>query len=504
MDLKELLNKNDYNKLRVIETLMNAKSPLPKKELAKKIGVSNFLLDSYLTDIESIAQDDRFGITFARTIEKNIEFFCLKKSDRSNLRFILFHFFEQSIDYQLLTILQQKPGCSVAFLTDRFFLSESVLYAHFQHINEFLEIYGIQIKKGRLIGSMLDVYYFFYYFYWFTLPLREMKKRFYHQEMDQLLQFLEQKIAITIPGNVKMQFYLWSALFFQQNQKDLYQSVFSPDVLQKLDNDKLYQTIRQAYFTMNSATAFPGNEDFPIYMYIFFTSIYILPTRAIPSSKIGGVIGNYEPFDVVIQMQQIVKKQLAKLHINLIELPYDIAGEIYYLLAQAHHQLFYFKRYISTLNTEFFLSTYPFNHRLPKVMHQNACAMTKEIETFLDIHFDQHTFESIRYIYLTILKKAERFSKDKLTIGIFCHASYLRRSLLVQQAHELFSQRYNAVSTVADPTQKYDLLVADTSYFLEDFTYHDFYILSGEPTLFDLNKITEKLDTIYKRKKQCE
>ncbi|MDT2614145.1 hypothetical protein [Enterococcus dongliensis] len=36
MDLKELLNKNDYNKLRVIETLMNAKSPLPKKELAKK------------------------------------------------------------------------------------------------------------------------------------------------------------------------------------------------------------------------------------------------------------------------------------------------------------------------------------------------------------------------------------------------------------------------------------------------------------------------------------
>ena len=498
MELKELLNKNDYNKLRIIEELMNADGPLSKKELGKQVKLSNFLLQSHLEDIALLAQQERFGIQLLQTVKGNTVCYSLTKSDHSSLKFILFHFFEQSIDYQLLALLQQKPNCTIPFLTDYFFLSESVLYAHFQHINEFLKTYHIQIKKGKIIGSMLDKHYFFYYFYWFTLPMSEIHKRFYRPEIERFLQFLEQKIEVTFPFHVKLQFYVWSTIFLQQSKNQLLTETFSQEFLLTIRQDSLYQKIRQVYFTMIDAAAFPGSEAFPVYMYIFFTSIYILPSRTLPFSETDTTC---EPFSAIHAMQQIVKAQLAKLHIDLTEFPYDVAGEIYYLLAQIHHQLLYFKRYISTLNSNFFLSNYPFDQRVPKLMHQSACQLTKEIEHFLGFEFDHHTFQSIRYIYLTILKKAEHYSKDKLTIGVFCSASFLRMNLAVQQTQELFQQRYNSESSIADPQKHYDLLVADTNYFLNKFQFDDYYILSGGPTVFDLKKLTEKLDEIYRRKK---
>jgi hypothetical protein len=500
MELKELLNKKDYNKLRIIEKLMNSERPLSKKELSEQIEISNFLLEDHLEEIANLAKQEKFGIQLIKTVKKNVAFYSLKKLDDSSLKFILFHFFEQSIDYQLLTLLQQKSGCSLSFLSEYFFLSESVLYSHFHHINDFLKTYNIQIKMGKIVGSMLDKYYFFYYFYWFTLPMAEIHNRFYKREMEQFLQYLEQKLEISLPFNVKLQFYLWSTIFFQQTRNDSPTEDFLQELLVKISTDPLYRTIRQGYFTMVDASAFPGNEDFPLYMYIFFTSIFILPTRVLPFHQIEEKNIN-EPFPTVLAMQQIVKRQLAKLHIDLKDFPKEIAEEIYYLLAQTHYQLFYFKRYISTLNANFFLSAYPFDHRVPKLMHQVACQLTREIENFLGIKFDQHTFQSIRYIYLTILKEAEHYSKDKLTIGVFCSASYLRMTLTVQQTQELFHQRYNSESTRADPKKHYDLLVADTSYFLDNFSFDDYYILSGGPTAYDLKKITEKLDEIYRKKK---
>lgn len=437
MDLKDLLNRNDFNKLRVLELLMNTDHPLTKRELAKTLRFSDFLIDNYLEDLGSIAQTERFGITLIKKKHKNSETYSIQKADLSNLKFIVFYFFEQSIDYQLLSFLQQKPGCSLPFLSEHFYLSESVLYSHFQRINRFLETYGIQIKKGQLTGPVLNIYYFFYYFYWFTLPLQEIKNRFYKTETERIIHYLEKKLNIVFPETIKIQLHLWCSIASQYSTVTSVTQEIQTEFMSSIRNDFLYQTIRTAYFTLNSSTAFPGNESFPLNMYIFLTSIYILPAQ-LDHIEESEDFPNYVKLSAIVNMNHIILKDLSELHISLDIFPKKLAQDIYYLLAQAHGQLFYFKRYVSTLNPDFFLSGYPFDHKVPKLMRYHACALTKKIERVLEIKFDQHTFDSIRYIYLTILKEAEQFSTDKITIGVFCYSSYLRANLLAQQLLEVF------------------------------------------------------------------
>lgn len=498
MDLQFLLDKQAKIQLDLFNLLMDSPKPISKKDLMKEINLSAFLLNSNLAGLKSALEKSQSEIRLIETEEENQDYYHLIKGNDDNSKFIYFYYLNHSLDYQMLAALFETPPHSVKSFAKKFSVAESALYVHFAHINTFLKNYDIKIKSCQIVGNELKICYFFYHFYLSSLPITQLKEMCKSLENDAFIHELEKKLQYKFPTNDMMKIKLWMLLAERRKLSgDFTKTKNLEIIMEDLVDDSLYQLVTEVYENIKGAYSEDKNQFTPFFVYVFLTSMYILPKECFPEYDEVWKTNIVE----IIEMNNFAVSFVERYFlVDFYAMDEENLEQLKYLLTQVHSQIFYFNSYYSdnALDQKFvnnYITTY-----VPNRISNGVDQMILELEKYLDRSLYPQTKFNLQYVYNYFSKLLAFYSQQKIEIGIYSYVSSLQTEILTTHINEMFKSKYNIHCSIAKVKEHYDVLISDTTYFLKEFDYDTFYILGGLTRSIDLDNILNILDETYKRK----
>lgn len=164
--MKKLLSSQQQRHLNIIEILIEAKSPVPLPEIAKKLDCSIRIL---YDDLEILS--DLSHIFELKIDGRGVK---IKFLSSTSVTEVFYHFIEKSLNFKLLKLLFFEDFINRDDLCNQLYISRGTLSQIFKQINPVLKDYyqfSINTAKLQFIGNEENIRAFFLRFFYDSFPL---------------------------------------------------------------------------------------------------------------------------------------------------------------------------------------------------------------------------------------------------------------------------------------------------------------------------------------------
>jgi hypothetical protein len=499
MHLTDLLDKNDRIQLEIVNDLMNSTEATAARDLNKRMAISSFVFNTNVDQLIKTTDSLEMGISVQVFSQNGVKYIQLAKEPELDIKKLYYHYFDKSINYQILMATYFGEGNSFMQMSQQYHISEAVFYRHIREVNQYLKQFEIKIKNNRLLGDELNICYFLYHFFLQSMPLQEINKQFNDESVNLMIAFLEVKLQQRFSIMNRYKFNLWASIIKRRSIYTAPRSQTATNLLKLFNEDSLYKLVRQAYYQMISHTATTGSEFKALYLYMFLTSMFILEPTVI--------VGTADD-DWPTQLPQV--KELDNLIYNSIYDYFNIneaaiephkIQEWRYILTQAHTQLLLFGNFISATTARQMHPRRQTTETISDVTLSLAGTLVHRLENHLGEPLMEETERNMHWLYANLIKQIETYSTDIIKIGTYSYVDFMRAMVLSARMSEVFNSQYHIQCEVARTSTTYDLFITDSDFGLEDYHFEQMYLLSDTETVLDMNDIHRLMDQIYRKKK---
>lgn len=297
MKITQLLTKNQEVQFMVFEYLLYHDVPISLKELEQAIHVSLPTLQKELLSlqVELTSYDQQ-----AKLVRDQNDFYELKLPNHFSVKDFLTNYLQQSLDYQLFLSVFYQKNISITKMIMDLQVSESSIFRRFKAINQLLAEFDVQIKNKNIIGSEKQIRYFFFHFFWHSHSYQYIQQNFDKKNSQHLIQIIEALFERKFTSREFWKLVVWFNIMehrFDYHEDQIQE--FSTDFLQLLEEDLMFQKLKNILARFLSRFAYQSFEDEAIYLYLFLLSegIYV------PQAKESSLIKNIYESSQLVQQQ---------------------------------------------------------------------------------------------------------------------------------------------------------------------------------------------------------
>lgn len=496
MDLFSLLEKNHQVQITILRFLIDENKATKVSTVMKGLSISRFVFDN---NIEELYQNVEFldlGLTI--DFDSDQDTIIVRRKADSTLERLYFHYLSQSIDYKLLMYLFLHPKFSMPKLANYLSLGEAATYRRIKKINQLLAEFEITIKMGTILGSELQICYFFYELFWNGYSLEGANEVINDVNTVQFVSYLEKQLKQTFNHQTKAKLYLWIRILKRRISIQDTNSETANDLIKKFltyqADDPLYLIIRDAYFLSLSHSAIFGSDLKAIYLYFFVSSVFIIT----PENDFYQ--DHYWPTqnEKVISLNNLVVSKVESLyHITTDMIDVDFVTNWKYILTQIHGKLVYFKGNITFFDEDFLFSHLMSPAVLDPTDFQMAHSLLDDIEQLLGTPIPEASKQLFSRVHLHFYYEMRHFTLKKIQIGVCYTRSYLQSQIAMQNIQSEFETKFPISCEIAKAGKHYDLLVANSKAFLEDYPHELLYIVNNVQTPADTIALTSLLNQLF-------
>ena len=304
MKITQLLTKNQEVQFMVFEYLLYHDVPISLKELEQEIHVSLPTLQKELLSLQvELTSYDRQ----AKLVRDQNDFYELKLPNHFSVKDFLTNYLQQSLDYQLFLSVFYQKNISITKMMMDLQVSESSIFRRFKAINQLLAEFDVQIKNKNIIGSEKQIRYFFFHFFWHSHSYAYIQQNFDQKNSQHLIQIIETLFERKFTPREFWKLVVWFNIMehrFDYHEDQIQE--FSTDFLQLLEEDLMFQKLKNILARFLSRFAYQSFEDETIYLYLFLLSegIYI------PQAKESSLIKNIYESSQLVQQQILGENQM--------------------------------------------------------------------------------------------------------------------------------------------------------------------------------------------------
>lgn len=491
MNLITLLDKNDRVKVSIINQLMNENLTADLDELQLAVGVSKYVFDNNLSDLDLMLKDDKFNMELVIDYQHGkIE---LKKSNVTNFSRFYADLFAISNKYQIIKYFFNNQNFSLDKILVDLGLSRGAFFRDLKEINEIVKEFRISFKNNQINGDLLQICYFYLGFFWNSLPMSDINKIIESSESHGFLTTLQKDINYEIDYNTRMKINLWIHINQRISLKKNYQPMQLDEDLFKGEG---FAKVQEAYdITIGSNKIMRDQVDLHV-LYLFVG--YLLRTE---KSNLSFSLQSkaYTLNSLIIyRLYQIFDVEISNV-------PVHIAQRITNSLLQLHLKLFFFVGEMGFLPVE-------------EVKHEEKIEPTtvnkdeeKEIKSLIDIakvHVDYDLsdgqIKTLTDTYLFYGNTLNAFSSDKIRVGYLLNRNFSERNAIITGFQQKLSSRYNLEFEHALSGHSYDVFMSDSTFGAENYSFNEIYLINFGETVADIEALGKVFDRILAKKKEVQ
>ena len=474
---ENLLEPSEKIEIEILKKLYINNGKFSKYNLCNELHISFPTLKLYIKNINIM-----FSTYYNNqvNIQINKETIFLKYHTDISLDNFISIYIENSLKYKLLHTLYNYENLNSIKLCHHLNISLSTLNRKIRECNELLNPFELAIKKFEIKGSPLQISYFYYYFFR-NISLNTQIETDLSDET--LIKFLKNLTSIEFNFSQKLSIYIWSKVIMKHKKKftkEGFSDKFSLSNLDSFKNDMLFNNLESFY------------SEFPIHKkYLAYSTTCFLKSFGILSLE--NIIDKTVPFNIY----NFILLKMKSLFLND-NFKFDkyIKSNI---LAYCNKQ-FYFKGIFYSIdqNTrDFYLNTH-----LSFFKNYFIDTLFKDIQLIFKL--DNLDFEYFKFLIVLNLSYIDEESKYTIKIGVLSKTENLALKILLKDFNNLLTKRFNAKAEVFSEknSHNYDLIITNINdHFLNGISSHIFrFTYLGVE--YDLNKLTNLLNTIEKEKIQ--
>lgn len=297
MKITQLLTKNHEVQFMVFEYLLYHDGPISLKELEQEIHVS---LPTLQKELSALKMELNSYDREAKLIRNQHEFYELKLPNHFSVKDFLTNYLQQSLDYQLFLSVFSQKNISITKMMMDLQVSESSIFRRLKALNQLLAEFDVQIKNKNIIGSEKQIRYFFFHFFWHSHSCSYIQQHFDKKNSQHLIQIIETLFTKKFTPREFWKLVVWFNIMehrFDYHEDQIQE--FSSEFLQLLEEDVIFQKLKNILARFLSRFAYQSFEDEAIYLYLFLLSegIYV------PQAKESSLIKNIYESSQLVQQQ---------------------------------------------------------------------------------------------------------------------------------------------------------------------------------------------------------
>ncbi|MEQ6206840.1 helix-turn-helix domain-containing protein [Enterococcus mundtii] len=208
MELDSLLGENEQIKLRLLRYVQTKTGFITFDDIFLTIAISELRLKKIITEINEELQsiDSRVYIFFKKKM-------VWKKLDDMTIKKLRLSYFNKNPTFLLFKAYLEE-NISVQQFKNRIFLSTPTIYVKHKKVKEFLQKYGLTIRKGNIVGEELHVrntiYLIFYEIFYgienpFSITVRS--------KLNKLMNYLISLFQLKLRETEKIKFEIFLGIF---------------------------------------------------------------------------------------------------------------------------------------------------------------------------------------------------------------------------------------------------------------------------------------------------
>lgn len=483
MNYESLLDKRESTQLKLLKELMlsNGRGTVPL--IAKKLNVSKVSLENYIEDLQDVLESYHGEIKL-RTDGANLR---LSMTNTFSMAQVEQDLYLNGIKYKILNYLFHQREFSPVFLSNELLISESTLFRKIKELNLVLKEFEISIWQGKLVGEESQIRYFYFQFYWY---LTESKKdKLTHSEKT-YLGMIEKALGLKLSFESQKKVSLWMAITKKRVavSNQVYQQL--AEKCRAYEKDELYLKVRETTLRLIGHYAIEIDEEEAMLQFAFLISMGILSETdfneyALVRSR----------FTQTALLDTVILESLLMYYKPLI-MPRKLEKHLYFLLAQIHPRLHFFKGDIEVYNEEniWNIEKYLSGHSM-RVVTAHLLSITKKQ---LDLQEENNSLLNITEIkYLSVVVILDSVMNRDVTVGISLEMDGLFKEATTNMLMVQLSSINGVICEAYEPNKNYDLILTNNQLANWDTEY---YVFSELGTKYDFKKIKETIRQIYTKK----
>lgn len=486
MKYEQLLEKKEAKQLVLLQQLMLRDGEVTSQWLSNELGISKASLETYIADLIDTLKAYNGGINLSydgQSVALRIENeFSLNQVERD--------FFLSSIKYRILEYVFEHHEFSTVALSQSLKLSESTLFRKIKEINILLEEFDISIWQGRLVGEESQIRYFYFQFYWFLShnQLQVVSKR-----SLPYIKMIEKGLGIHLTENSRLRMGLWMKLAkkrinapHQEHQKMREKS--TPFL-----RDPFYTKVRDITIRAFGHYAVEIEEEESMLHFSFLISMSILSADDFYDYSL--IRSRFTP----TAMMDTLALESIVLYYKPLILSRKLEAHLYFLLAQIHPMLYFFKGDIEIYDR---LNIWKLEEELSghSIQPLTDHLLDMCLERFNVHKEDQNSLVHLTKIkYLSVLAIIDYQTSREIRVGISLEMEELFKEATTNMFIVQLKSLNGVICETYNSDKSYDLVITNQSYLESD---AQKYVISELGTQFDMKQIKETIRRIYNTKNQ--
>lgn len=484
MNYESLLDKREATQLRLLKELMLSNGKGTVSLMAKKLNVSKVSLESYIEDLHEVLLTYNGDI---KLIETGSEL-RLEMTNTFSMTQVETDFYLSGIKYQILHYLFHHKEFSPVFLSNELLISESTLFRKIKELNQVLKEFEISIWQGKLVGEESQIRYFYFQFFWYLTESK--KKKLTTNEMT-YLGIIEKALGLNLSFESQKKVSLWMSITKKRVTvaNPVYKELAKR--CQPYEKDELYLQVRETTLRMIGHYAIEIEEEEAMLQFVFLISMGILSEKDFDEYAL--VRSRFTPTAL---LDTVILESLLMYYKPLI-MPRKLEKHLYFLLAQIHPRLYFFKGDIEVYNQDniWNIEAYLSGHSMRVVTSHLLSIAQKQLNLVNDTANSLLPVTEIKYLSVVVI--LDSVMNRDVVVGVSLEMDSLFKEATTNM---LMVQLSSINGVICEPYQlgkRYDLILTNNQLAKWDTEY---YVFSELGTKYDFKKIKETIRSIYTKK----
>lgn len=477
LKLNLLLEKNYQVQFQILEFFFSNGQEVSYKELSKELSVSAPTLQKEVQQLGHNLQEFHEEATIEFLENDRL---CLTLPSDFSLQHFLFQTLSSAINFQLLAYLYYHQEESTTKMMIDLNLSEASLFRHIKAINLMLNEFDIQIKNRRMVGEEKQIRFFYFQFFLESYPNSEIRTVFKNPSLRNLIRVIETQFDVEFSDPEYWKLAIWFGIMQQRfDFRGTQQHDLSHDLMLLLENDRIYQMLRNILGRYQSRFAISWSDHEAVYLYLFLLSQGMIPMHLRLSSM------NTAFFAPIEKLNQLVYNRLMKQN----NLTLNSQPRIFSFLTSTHVRVAFFRGCIlnSLLQKQgSFLS----NTGLETA---NQCLLAVEKQLSRNLSKDEK--KQVGYLYQLVIDWLNEKNQKEIKVGLLLAPVDLQRDVIY---HFLRKQLIIVPQIkILENLEDYcDLLISSQDMCYKDYSYKRLFLLTGNLNQFEENRLKKMIEDI--------
>lgn len=434
--------------------LYNNQGKATKNELVSEFNISLPTLNEYLSFLKNFLKENHIKKQVEITIVGETVY--LKKQQMFSLKKIIGLFLDKSIKFQMVNQLFSKGEVSCEYFQFNYAISSATYYRKVTELNELLNEFRIQVKRGKLIGEEKQIRYFYFNFFWFLFEDKTDLERETANQYLGLIDILKKSLTISFDPTEVLQIKLWMKISFRR-EITTFNPIISPDY--DYPDRPLFEEINLSLHTYMKKIDRPYSIYEAYMFYDFFCSMHNFPINSPFAFRLAEKQRTEDSH--LNYMNKVILKYLQDHGF----LPSSASSArllfIENLLYQLHAQLYYFDGFILPFDY-WTIQTITNTHKHPFTGKEVSDLMdlaTKKFQQDGEKSNNRNPFTEINYTI--ILNHISELNEEKINIGVYHSLNPSIGELVIQQLTIALGHRYPLHTEPFKEDRQYDILLSN-------------------------------------------